>query len=107
MLGVRAVLAESFERIHRSNLVGMGVLPLQFPPGMSRHSLHLTGEETFDIPDISAALTPGASVPVKIHRADGRSEAISLISRVDTRREADWVRSGGVLSYVLKELTAA
>ena len=106
MLGVRAVIAESFERIHRSNLVGMGVLPLQFAPGVSRGSLALTGEETFDIADISAALTPGSKVPVRLNRADGRSETIVLISRVDTRREAEWVKSGGVLSYVLKELVA-
>jgi len=112
MLGVRAVIAESFERIHRSNLVGMGVLPLQFPPGITRRSLHLTGDETFDIPDISRALQPGAMVPVSMNRAtlnhaSGASEIIELISRVDTRREAEWVRSGGVLCYVLKELAAA
>ena len=107
MLGVRAVIAESFERIHRSNLVGMGVLPLQFPPGMSRHSLALTGEETFDIPDISAALTPGSTVPVQVNRPGKPPETIGLISRVDTRREAEWVRSGGVLSFVLNELAVA
>jgi aconitate hydratase len=106
MLGVRAVIAESFERIHRSNLVGMGVLPLEFAPGMSRHTLALTGEETFDIADFSAALTPGSKVPVRLHRANGQSETIALISRVDTRREAEWVKSGGVLSYVLKEVMA-
>ena len=107
MLGVRAVIAESFERIHRSNLVGMGVLPLQFPPGISRHSLALTGEETFDIPDISAALTPGSTVPVQVNRPGKPPETIGLISRVDTRREAEWVRSGGVLSFVLNELAVA
>ena len=107
MLGVRIVIAESFERIHRSNLVGMGVLPLQFQPGQSRRSLGLTGEETFDLPDIAGALAPGAMVTARINRASGVSETISLISRVDTRREADWVRSGGVLPYVLKGLDAA
>jgi aconitate hydratase len=107
LLGVRAVIAESFERIHRSNLVGMGVLPLQFPQGLNRHSLSLTGAERFDIPDVSAALTPGAKVPVQIHRQDGSSLTIALISRIGTRREAEWVRSGGVLPYVLKELAAA
>jgi aconitate hydratase len=106
MLGVRAVIAESFERIHRSNLVGMGVLPLQFPPGMSRHTLALSGEETFDIQNISAALTPGSLVPVQLIRTGRPSETIHLTSRVDTRREAEWVKSGGVLSYVLKELVA-
>jgi aconitate hydratase len=107
MLGVRAMIAESFERIHRSNLVGMGVLPLQFPPGISRHSLALTGDETFDIPDLSAALAPGAMVTVRLNRTNGQSQVIELISRIDTRREADWVRCGGVLPYVLKELAAA
>ena len=107
LLGVRVVIAESFERIHRSNLVGMGVLPLQFPPGLSRHSLGWGGEETFDIADVAAARVPGASVAVRVHRPDGRSETIRLLSRVDTRREADWVRSGGILPYVLNSLQAA
>ena len=71
MLGVRAVIAESFERIHRSNLVGMGVLPLQFPTGVTRRTLGLTGEETFDIPDISGALEPGATIPIRLNRATG------------------------------------
>jgi aconitate hydratase len=107
LLGVRAVIAESFERIHRSNLVGMGVLPLQFAAGTSRHTLGLTGEETFDIPDVAEALEPGASIAVVVNRPNGTAETIALISRVDTRREADWVRSGGVLPYVLNQLAAA
>lgn len=107
LLGVRVVIAESFERIHRSNLVGMGVLPLQFPPGMSRRSIGLTGDEMFDIRDIGAALVPGGAVSVHLKRASGRSETLALVSRVDTRREAEWVRSGGILPYVLNELGAA
>ncbi len=107
LLGVRAVIAESFERIHRSNLVGMGVLPLQFPPGMSRRSLGLTGAETFDIADIAAVLVPGATVPVRLNRASGLSETVELLSRVDTRREAEWVCNGGILPYVMHELAAA
>lgn len=107
LLGVRAVIAESFERIHRSNLVGMGVLPLQFAPGMSRRSLGLTASETFDIPDIAAALVPGAMVPVRVNRPSGLSETVQLLSRVDTRREAEWVRNGGILPYVMNELAAA
>ena len=107
LLGVRAVIAESFERIHRSNLVGMGVLPLQFPPGVSRHSIGLTGDETFDVPDVGAALVPGAIVRVRLRRASGLCETLELISRVDTRREAEWVRDGGILPYVLNELGAA
>ena len=107
LLGVRAVIAESFERIHRSNLVGMGVLPLQFPSGMTRKTLGLTGAESFDMPDISAALQPGQHVSVVLHRPDGTQEIISLLSRVDTRREAEWVVSGGILPYVLNQLAAA
>jgi aconitate hydratase len=107
LLGVRAVIAESFERIHRSNLVGMGVLPLQFPPGMTRQSVGLTGNETFDIDDVGAALVPGATVPVRVRRASGAAETVALVSRVDTRREAEWLRHGGILPYVLKELGAA
>jgi aconitate hydratase len=107
LLGVRVVIAESFERIHRSNLVGMGVLPLQFPVGMSRQSIGLTGDETFDIADVSAALVPGGAVPVQLKRASGASETLALISRVDTRREAEWLRNGGVLPYVLNKLSAA
>jgi aconitate hydratase len=85
----------------------MGVLPLQFPPGMSRRSLGLTGTETFDVPDIAAALVPGATVPVRVNRASGLSETVHLLSRVDTRREAEWVRNGGILPYVMNELAAA
>jgi aconitate hydratase len=107
LLGVRVVIAESFERIHRSNLVGMGVLPLQFPPGMTRQTLGLTGDETFDVPDVGAALVPGATVPVNLRHASGASETLALISRVDTRREAEWLRHGGILPYVLEELGAA
>jgi aconitate hydratase len=107
LLGVRVVIAESFERIHRSNLVGMGVLPLQFPGGMTRKSLELTGDETFDLPDVGAALVPGATVPVRLRRGSGASEMLALVSRVDTRREAEWLRHGGILPYVLEELGAA
>lgn len=105
LLGVRVVIAESFERIHRSNLVGMGVLPLQFPPGVTRGSLGLTGEEVFDFPDVAAALEPGAMVRVRIWRGGEASEVV-LLSRVDTRREAEWVRGGGILPYVLARFDA-
>jgi aconitate hydratase len=107
LLGVRVVIAESFERIHRSNLVGMGVLPLQFPAGMTRLSLGLAGDETFDIEDVGAALVPGATVPVQVRRASGAAETVALVSRVDTRREAEWLRHGGILPFVLQELAAA
>ena len=107
LLGIRAVVAESFERIHRSNLVGMGVIPLQFQDGVTRKTLGLTGEETFDIEDIDTALIPGSQVTMKVHRANGEVTDVTLNARVDTLREADWVRSGGILPYVLHELAAA
>jgi aconitate hydratase len=106
LLGVRAVIAESFERIHRSNLVGMGVLPLQFPDGMTRQTLGLAGDETFDIEDVGAALVPGGRVPLRVRRATGATETLALVSRVDTRREAEWLRHGGILPYVLEALGA-
>jgi aconitate hydratase len=106
LLGIRVIIAESFERIHRSNLVGMGVIPLQFQNGQSRKLLGLTGDETIDVPDLASALQPGAFVNIRIHSSD-RVLDIQLISRVDTRREAEWVRTGGVLPYVLKELESA
>jgi aconitate hydratase len=107
LLGIRAVIAESFERIHRSNLVGMGVLPLQFPPGVSRHTVGLTGDEVIDVPDVGAAIIPGGTVPVRVTRGSGAAETLSLVSRIDTRREAEWLRHGGILPYVLNELGAA
>ncbi len=79
---------------------------MQFPTGMTRKSLGLTGEETFDIPQVSEALTPGAAVSVRLTRPSGQTETIVLTSRIDTRREADWVRAGGILPYVLHELGA-
>ncbi|MBI2679498.1 MAG: aconitate hydratase AcnA [Candidatus Solibacter usitatus] len=101
LLGVKAVLAESFERIHRSNLVGMGVLPLQFLPGETPHSLGLTGMEVFQVEGVAAALA--GSPRVKI-RADGN--VFEAIARVDTPQEAEYFRHGGILPYVLRELAA-
>ena len=107
LLGIRVVMAESFERIHRSNLVGMGVIPLQFPPGITRGTLALAGDESFDIPDLVTALQPGTTVHVRINRADGSTETVAMLSRVDTSREAEWVRHGGILPFVLEELATA
>jgi aconitate hydratase len=102
LLGVKAVLAESFERIHRSNLVGMGVLPLQFHDGDSVASLGLTGEETFDITGLSG-LADHAAVPKELTvRADDRAFSVKL--RIDTPKEADYYRHGGILQYVLRQL---
>ena len=86
LLGVKAVVCETFERIHRSNLVGMGVLPLQFKDGMTRKTLNLTGHESFDVAGIDGALKPGMDVPLTIHRRDGTSETVTLTCRIDTAR---------------------
>ncbi|MCC6913765.1 MAG: aconitate hydratase AcnA [Rhodospirillaceae bacterium] len=105
LLGVKAVLVESFERIHRSNLVGMGVLPLQFKGDMTRKSLNLDGTETFDITGVNS-LKPLGDVSVTIHRANGKSETITVQCRIDTAGELDYYQSGGVLHYVLRTLAA-
>jgi aconitate hydratase len=102
LLGVRAVIAESFERIHRSNLVNMGVLPLQFEPGASAASLGLTGEESYDI--AIAGLTPRATITVSVRPAVGQSRDIRAVVRIDTPEELTAFRHGGILPYVLRQL---
>ena len=104
LLGVKAVIVESFERIHRSNLVGMVVLPLQFKDGMSRQSLSLSGAETFDLLGLADGITPGMDVTCRIHRPDGSSEEIALLCRIDTADEVEYYRNGGILHYVLRNL---
>jgi len=106
LLGVRAVIAQSFERIHRSNLIGMGVLPLQFADGESWQTLKLDGSETVSIENLGE-LAPRATVKVKIVRADGRVEEISTRCRIDTVNELDYYKHGGILHYVLRNLVAA
>jgi aconitate hydratase len=106
LLGVRAVVAESYERIHRSNLIGMGVLPLQFPAGTNASTLGLTGEETFALPSLSDALKAGATVPFEIRRATGPPQAIDLRARVDTPIEVEYLRNGGILDFVLRQRLA-
>lgn len=109
LLGVRAVITESFERIHRSNLIGMGVLPLQFPAGESADSLGLDGTETFDIAGVTAlndGQTP-RTVAVTATRADGSVVEFDAVVRIDTPGEADYYRNGGILQYVLRSLVAA
>ncbi len=103
LLGVKAVIAESFERIHRSNLVGMGVLPLQFKDGMTRQTLGLKGDETFDIAGISS-IKPRMDMTVTIHRADGKKEEIKCLCRIDTLDEIEYFRNGGILQYVLRSI---
>ena len=104
LLGVKAVIAESFERIHRSNLVGMGILPLQFKPGTDRKTLKLDGTESFDIIGLSGGIHPRQDIPVKITRKDGSQETIQVLGRIDTLDEVDYFRHGGILQYVLRSL---
>lgn len=107
LLGVKAVIARSFERIHRSNLVGMGVLPLQFKGDDNVTSLKITGEETFDISGIENGIKPQQDVTLTIHRQDGSSQQVSMLLRIDTATEVDYYLHGGILPYVLRELLAA
>ena len=105
LLGVRAVIVESFERIHRSNLVGMGVLPLQFKDGDTRQSLGLTGDDTFTIQGV-ASLTPRQDVTVEVTRKDGSKFSFTALCRIDTANEVEYFMNGGILQYVLRKLAA-
>jgi aconitate hydratase len=109
-LGVRAVIAESYERIHRSNLVGMGVLPLQFQPGENVASLGLTGEEVYEIEGLSAALADRQArrreIGVRARRADGSVCQFRAIVRIDTPQEVLYYQHGGILQFVLRQLLA-
>ncbi len=107
LLGVKAVIAESFERIHRSNLVGMGVIPFEFTGGDSRKSLGLKGDETLSISGLAGALKPLAEVPCEILYGDGTVKMIQLKCRIDTAIEIEYVENGGVLHYVLRNLAKA
>jgi len=104
LLGVKAVIAESFERIHRSNLVGMGVIPFEFTGGDTRKSLGLTGDEVVSISGLAGDLTPLSQVRCTIRFADGTQKTIQIKCRIDTEIEIDYVRHGGVLHYVLRNL---
>ena len=106
LLGVKAVIAKSFERIHRSNLVGMGVLPCQFKGTDSVASLGITGEETFDITGVDAHIEPQMDVTLTIHRKDGTAKTVPVLLRIDTPIEVDYYRNGGILPFVLRELVA-
>jgi len=104
LLGVRAVIAESYERIHRSNLVGMGVLPLQYKPGENADSLGLTGEELYEVTGIEKGLSPGCQVNVRARAADGKVTAFQALARLDTPIEMEYYRNGGILHTVLRKL---
>jgi len=106
LLGVRAVVAQSFERIHRSNLVGMGVLPCQFLEGTNARTLGLDGSETVDVEGISDGLAPRKQLTLVVRRKDGRVERVPVLARIDTPIEVDYFTHGGILPYVLRQLLA-
>jgi aconitate hydratase len=108
LLGVRAVIAESYERIHRSNLVGMGVLPLEFPPEQNAESLGLTGREVFEIEGMQDAISGGSRrVLVRATAENGKRIEFEAVVRVDTPQEAEYFRNGGILPYVVRQLAEA
>jgi aconitate hydratase len=106
LLGVKAVVAESYERIHRSNLVGMGVLPLQFQGGVNRKTLALDGSETFDLKGLGNGIQPGMMINLVIHRVNGTIEEADLLCRIDTLDEVEYYNNGGILHHVLRQLVA-
>jgi aconitate hydratase len=106
LLGVKVVIAQSFERIHRSNLVGMGVLPCQFKEGTNAASLGLDGTESFDVIGLEDGVRPQKNLRLVIHRASGETEEISVVLRIDTPIEIDYYQHGGILPYVLRQLLA-
>ena len=104
-MGVKAVVAESFERIHRSNLIGMGVLALQFKEGENAQSYNLDGSETFDLVGLETGdIRPRQNVTLNINRVDGTNEEAHLTLRIDTPIEVEYYKSGGILPYVLRQL---
>jgi aconitate hydratase len=104
LLGIKVAIAESYERIHRSNLVGMGILPLQFKEGENRESLGLTGEETFDVVGLNNNLKPRQEITVRAISTDGGMKEFKTICRIDTPVEVDYYRNGGILQAVLRKL---
>ena len=104
LLGIKAVLAESFERIHRSNLIGMGVLPLQFIKKINRKNLDLKGSELISIFDIEKGLNPSDNVEVEIKYRSGDSKKIKMLCRIDTKNELEYYKNGGILQYVLRKM---
>lgn len=104
LLGIKAVLAKSYERIHRSNLIGMGILPLQFEPGQDAQTLGISGREIFDVEGIADGLTPGKKMKVRMKKEDGSASEFVVTARIDTPNEVDYYRHGGILVYVLRKL---
>ncbi len=106
LLGVKAVIVRSYERIHRSNLVGMGVLPLQFKGADSVASLGIQGDETFDVVGVEKGIRPQMDVTLVIHRKDGTKKEVPVLLRIDTPVEVDYYLHGGILPYVLRDLVS-
>jgi aconitate hydratase len=106
LLGIKAVIAESFERIHRSNLAGLGVLPLQFPQGAAREDLNLDGSETLSVEGVATGLGPRAELALRVARSDGTTSTMPLTCRLDTAGEVDYYRHGGILPFVYRQLLA-
>ena len=104
LLGIKAVLAESFERIHRSNLIGMGILPLQFIDEMNRKNLHLKGSELISILNIEKGINPSDYVEVEIKYQSGELKKIKMLCRIDTKNELEYYKNGGILQYVLRKM---
>jgi aconitate hydratase len=104
LLVIKAVIAESFERIHRSNLIGMGVLPLQFKEGFDRKKLKITGSELITIIDIDKGIKPRDEVSCEIKYKDGTIKTIKLLCRIDTQNEVEYYKNGGILQYVLRNM---
>ena len=104
LLGIRAAIVETFERIHRSNLIGMGIMPMEFQDGMTRKTLNIDGTEVIDVLGIDGGITPGMDIKVVIHRADGSSEEITTKCRIDTLDEVEYYRHGGILQYVIRNM---
>ncbi|MEO1270137.1 MAG: aconitate hydratase, partial [Myxococcota bacterium] len=107
LLGVKAVIAESYERIHRSNLIGMGVLPLQFAAGESIESLGLTGREVYDVVGLSEGVAPGSMYTVRVTPEGGDTKEFTAVARLDTPMEVEYYRHGGILQYVLRNLASS
>ena len=104
LLGVKAVIAESFERIHRSNLIGMGILPLQFINGINRQNLELNGSELFTVTKLENGIEPSQEVELEIKYNNGEIKKIKVLSRIDTKNELEYYKNGGILQYVLRNM---
>ena len=104
LLGIKAVIAESFERIHRSNLIGMGILPLQFINGVNRKNLNLIGSELFTIKKLEKGINPSDEVELEIKYSNGEIKKVNLLARIDTKNELEYYKNGGILQFVLRNL---